>query len=130
MRQRTAPVNLRAAATDSTLTWSRRMLFAMLGPIFLSAAGLFVVGSFVYVYGYRGELRYTGVREYVRKGWPIFAPPNCMLYLLTRPRARHVFMDLAEFPELAPVTRNWQTIRAEALKLYEAGYFQKTVDRG
>jgi beta-hydroxylase len=105
------------------------MLRAMLGPILLAAAGLFIVGSFVYVYKYRGALRYTGVREYVRKGWPIFAPLNCMLYLFTEPRGRRVFMDLAEYSELSAVTQNWQTIRAEALKLYEAGYFQKTVDQ-
>ena len=100
----------------------------MLPILLLSAVGLFIVGSFVYVYKYRGELRYTGVREYVRKGWPIFAPLNCMLYLFTEPRGRRVFMDLAEFPELTPVRENWQVIREEALRLYKAGYFEKTVD--
>lgn len=104
------------------------MLPPMLPELLLTAAGLFIVGSLVYVYRYRGALRYTGVREYVRKGWPIFAPLNCLLYLFTEPRGRRVFMDLAEFPELAPVTENWQTIRAEALKLHEAGYFAKTTD--
>lgn len=100
----------------------------MLPELLLTAVGLFIVCSLVYVYKYRGALRYTGVREYVRKGWPIFAPLNCLLYLFTEPRGRRVFMDLAEFPELASVTDNWQTIRAEALKLYEADYFQKTTD--
>ncbi len=100
----------------------------MLPELLLTGAALFVVGSLVYVYKYRGAMRYTGVREYLRKGWPIFAPLNCILYLFTEPRARRVFMDLADFPDLEPVTVNWQTIRAEALRLYEAGYFQKTTE--
>jgi beta-hydroxylase len=96
--------------------------------IALAAVGLFIFASLVYVFRYRGELRYEGVREYVRKGWPIFAPLNCLLYAFTQKRGQRVFMDLAEFPELAKVQANWQTIREEAMRLYEGGYFDKTAD--
>lgn len=96
--------------------------------ILLIAVALFVLGSFVYVFRYRGALRYEGVREYVRKGWPVFAPLNCLLYAFTQPRGKRVFMDLAEFPELAVIQHEWPTIREEAVKLYEQGYFNKTTD--
>jgi beta-hydroxylase len=94
----------------------------------LIVAALLVLASFVYVFRYRGVVRYEGVREYVRKGWPIFAPLNCLLYLFTQRRGRRVFMDLAEFPELAEIQKNWEVIRAEGLRLYEQGYFNKTTD--
>jgi beta-hydroxylase len=96
--------------------------------IALAAVGIFIFASLVYVFRYRGELRYEGVREYVRKGWPIFAPLNCLLYAFTQKRGKHVFMDLKEFPELAKVQANWPMIRDEAMKLYEGGYFNKTTD--
>ena len=94
----------------------------------LAAAILFVVGSMTYVFRYRGVVRYAGLREYMRKAWPVFAPLNCMLYAFTEKRARRVFMDLAEFPELATIQQNWQVIRDEAMRLYEGGYFNKTTD--
>jgi beta-hydroxylase len=64
----------------------------------------------------------------MRKGWPVFAPFNCLLYAFTQKRARRVFMDLGEFRDLAPIQQNWQTIRDEALRLHERGYFNKTTD--
>jgi beta-hydroxylase len=115
-------------ARTSTLAPPALMLPRMLPEVPLTAVGLFMVGSWVYVYKYRGALRFTGVREYVRKGWPIFAPLNCLLYLFTERRSQRVFMDLADFPELGPVTANWRTICAEAQKLYAAGYFERTTD--
>ncbi len=96
--------------------------------LFVVAAALFVAASLVYVFRYRGALRYDGVREYIRHGWPIFAPLNCLLYLFTQKRGQRVFMDLKEFPELASVQQNWTTIRDEAMRLYEGGYFNKTSD--
>jgi beta-hydroxylase len=98
------------------------MLFALAAAIF------FAVGSMAYVFRFRGATRYAGLREYMRKGWPIFAPLNCVLYAFTQKRSERVFMDLADFPELESITKNWQVIRAEALQLYERGYFNKTTD--
>jgi beta-hydroxylase len=96
----------------------------------LAAAMLFGAGSMAYVFRYRGVVRYAGLREYMRKAWPVFAPLNCMLYAFTEKRARRVFMDLAEFPELAPIKQNWQLIRDEAVQLYEHGYFNRTTETG
>lgn len=84
----------------------------------------FVLGSMTYVYRFRGEVQYAGLSEYLRKSWPIFAPMNCLLYCFTQRRARHAIMDLAQYPELAPLQANWQRIRDEALALYASDGFE------
>lgn len=94
----------------------------------LAGASATALGCMAYVYRYRGTTRYDSVREYVRKAWPIFAPLNCLLYVFTERRARRVFMDLAEFPELQAIQSNWTVIRDEALALQSAGYFNKAKD--
>lgn len=88
----------------------------------------FVVGSMGYVYRFRGHERYKSVGEYWRKGWPIFSPLNCLLYLFTKKRARAPIMDRAQFPELQVIQDNWETIRQEALGLYEDRVFDQTSD--
>jgi len=95
---------------------------------FLVIATALVVCSMTYVYRYRGTLRYASLREYMRKAWPVFAPFNCLLYIFTKPRARRVFMDLHDFPELSHLQESWPVIRAEVLQLHEQGYFSKTCD--
>ncbi|MBL8726716.1 MAG: aspartyl/asparaginyl beta-hydroxylase domain-containing protein [Planctomycetes bacterium] len=95
----------------------------------LAAASAFALGSMRYVYAHRGKLRYEGLREYVRKGWPIFAPFNCLLYLFTKPKGRGVFLGLENYPELAPLQEGWQVIREEAMQLMRQGYFERISDR-
>jgi beta-hydroxylase len=73
--------------------------------------------SLVYVYRFRGEARYTSLSEYFRKGWPIFSPFNCLLYMTTRTRGSKAVLDPAEFPELDLLRQNWQTVRDEGLAL-------------
>lgn len=90
----------------------------------------FVVGSLFYVYKYRGNIRYVNFTEYVRKGWPIFTPFNCLLYMFTQKRASHSIMDMNEFPELAPIKNNWKIIQEEVLNLYKNGYFGSTTKPG
>lgn len=95
----------------------------------LFVAGLaFCVASIVYVYRYRGTLRYAGFGEYVRKGWPIFSPLNCLLYLATDRKAKRPIMDVDDFPDLQPLRDNWEVIREEALQLYQQGTFDRTND--
>lgn len=101
----------------------------MTATIGVSAIVAFVVASLVYVYAFRGETRFAGLREYLRKGWPVFGPINSLLYLFTEKRARKPYSDLADFPELAPIQENWETIRDEALSVYEQQYFDKTTDK-
>lgn len=86
----------------------------------------FIAGSMLYVYRFRGEVRYDDFRQYLRKGWPIFSPLNCLLYLFTQPRARRPIMDRKRFPELSVIQENWQTIRDEAVALYDSRVFDQT----
>lgn len=86
----------------------------------------FITGSMLYVYRLRGTVRYADFKEYVRKGWPIFAPFNCLLYLFTRPKARRPIMDVDAFGELDDIRHNWETIRDEAVNLYQQRLFETT----
>ncbi|WP_435106143.1 aspartyl/asparaginyl beta-hydroxylase domain-containing protein [Arhodomonas sp. AD133] len=87
-------------------------------------------GSIVYVYRFRGEVRYESFGQYFRKSWPIFAPLNCMLYFFTAPRARRAIMARERFPELDVIRDNWETIRAEAEQLLHGQAFEHTADPG
>ncbi|MBQ0719890.1 MAG: aspartyl/asparaginyl beta-hydroxylase domain-containing protein [Gammaproteobacteria bacterium] len=85
---------------------------------------LFSLGAMAYVYGYRGTTRYDNLSEYVRKGWAISAPLNCLLYLFTQKRGRKPIQDLNEFQELEIIKANWQMIRDEGCALLEQGTFE------
>jgi beta-hydroxylase len=104
----------------------------MLSPVAagLLLLGTFAMGSLAYVYRYRGQTRFASLSEYLRKGWPIFAPLNCLLYLFTQRRARPPIMDIRDFPELKPIADDWETIREEALALFRAGTIQATSRAG
>ncbi|MBL7666303.1 MAG: aspartyl/asparaginyl beta-hydroxylase domain-containing protein [Bacteriovoracaceae bacterium] len=86
----------------------------------------YIVGSLFYVYRYRGQTRWKSLKEYLRKGWPIFAPFNCLLYLFTEARARKPIMNAADFPELAEIQTNWKTIAEEVRALYQARHLDQT----
>lgn len=90
----------------------------------------FIAGSISYVYRFRGHERYVDFAEYFRKGWPIFTPLNCVLYLFTKQRARCAVMNMQDFGELAEIQANWKVIRKEVLSLYEKGYFETTTKPG
>lgn len=87
---------------------------------------IYIFGSLLYVYKFRGQERFHSLTEYLRKGWPIFSPLNCILYLFTQKRAQGAILDLKKFPELDVIRENWKTISAEAQNLYEQKYFDKT----
>ena len=94
-------------------------------PLFVVIVAL-VAASMVYVYRFRGETRYQSLSEYFRKGWPIFSPFNCVLYMTTLPRGSEAVLNPAEFPELDLLRQNWQTIRDEGLELVRQNYFDAT----
>jgi beta-hydroxylase len=94
-------------------------------PILIVMVAL-VAASMLYVYRFRGEARYDSLTQYFRKGWPIFSPFNCALYMTTRPRGSGAFLDPAEFPELDLLRQNWQTIRDEGMELVRQNYFDAT----
>ncbi|MFI0849115.1 aspartyl/asparaginyl beta-hydroxylase domain-containing protein [Mesorhizobium sp. IMUNJ 23232] len=80
----------------------------------------------MYVYRFRGEARYESLTEYFRKGWPIFSPLNCVLYMTTLPRGSKAVLDPADFPELDLLRQDWQTIRDEGIELLRWNYFDAT----
>lgn len=53
----------------------------------------------------------------------LMAPYNTLMYLFSAVKAKP-YVDMAQFPELAQVTSQWQMIRAEALKLFDDGYIR------
>ncbi len=92
----------------------------------LLGLSLFSLASMAYVFKFRGQARFEDFSEYLRKGWPIFTPLNCLLYLFTQKRARSSVPNMAQFPELDVIKKNWATIRDEALNLYQARHFDQT----
>lgn len=97
-------------------------------PIFLAALLSFSLLSMTYVYLYRGQARYVDLSEYLRKGWPIFTPFNCMLYMFTKKRAKKAIMDVNDYPELKLLTENWEVIKKEGTALLEGKIFDKTTE--
>lgn len=93
--------------------------------IILTTFAAYCLMSVLYVYKFRGVTRYANFTEYLRKGWLVFAPFNSLLYIFTKKKAARPIMDIKEFPELDLITKNWETIRDEALALKEHGYFEK-----
>ncbi len=87
---------------------------------------VFSAASVTYVYSYRGQARYVDAVEYFRKGWPIFAPLNCLLYMFTQKKARTAILDVNQFEELKVVSDQWQTIREEAIELHKNKFLENT----
>ena len=83
---------------------------------------LFPIASLAYVYRFRGEQRFTGPIEYLRKGWPIFAPLNVLLYGFSAKKAKDPILNLADYPEFRELEDNWEVLKEEALALYTNGY--------
>lgn len=98
----------------------------MWDEIALAGAGAYALAAMSYVFAVRGEVQYDSLKQYLRKGWPIFAPMNCLLYLCSQRRARGAILDVTDFPELAPLRDNWETIREEALALHRADHLEAT----
>lgn len=90
-------------------------------------AGLMLacLAAMFYVYKLRGNARYASLRQYLRKSWPIFALPNCVLYMCTPRWARKPFLDTGDFAALRPIQENWSAIRKEALALGKTGVFEQ-----
>ena len=80
----------------------------------VATAALYFVASVVYVYRWRGQVRYQSLSQYLRKSWPVFAPMNCLLYMATRRQARKPVVDADYLKNIAVLRDNWQSIRDEA----------------
>src|SRR5579862_5471513 len=92
------------------------MLATLLAPRFIV---LYVfVASAVYVH-YRGRVRHGFLRQLTDHS-SLMAPYNALMYLFSAVPNRP-YVDVARFPELAPLCENWCTIREEALGLFDEG---------
>ncbi len=85
--------------------------------------------SLVYVYKFRGQERFLSISEYMRKGWPIFAPLNVFLYLNTEKRGRKSIVDMDDYPELKVLEDNWEIIAEEATALMQSDQLDSIVNK-
>jgi len=83
-----------------------------------------------YVFMYRGQARFADLSEYLRKGWPVFTPLNCILYIFTKKRAKQAIMDPNLYPELKPIIENWEVIRDEVIALHSKKLLENTTNPG
>ncbi|PKG83168.1 aspartyl/asparaginyl beta-hydroxylase domain-containing protein [Colwellia sp. 75C3] len=90
---------------------------------------LFSICSAIYVYHFRGAVKFASAVEYLRKGWPIFAPLNVMLYMATKKWASTPFIKTSHFDHLTMLEDNWQVIAKEAKALLDNGYFEQTTNK-
>jgi beta-hydroxylase len=92
------------------------MLATLLAPKFI-VLYLFIASA-VYVH-YRGRVRHGFLRQLTDHS-SLMAPYNTLMYLFSAVPNRP-YVDVARFPELGPLKDNWQTIRGEALQLFDEG---------
>jgi beta-hydroxylase len=92
------------------------MLATLLAPKFV-VLYLFIASA-VYVH-YRGRVRHGFFRQLTDHS-SLMAPYNALMYLFSAVPNRP-YVDVARFPDLAPLSENWQTIRGEALHLFGEG---------
>ena len=91
----------------------------------------YCVCSMAYVYAIRGNDRFESFKQYMRKGWPIFNPFNCWLYIFTKgASARFDITGSKEFEALTQITDNLDVIREEALALLEQDIYASVGKEG
>lgn len=88
-------------------------------PRLLILAAFVVAGVFTHL---RGRVRHRIGRQLTDHS-TFMAPYNALMYLFSAVPARP-FIDLRDFPDLAPLQQHWQTIRDEALRLFDEGYIR------
>lgn len=87
---------------------------------------IYVAATIHYVYRWRGHMRYSDFSQYLRKSWPVFAPLNCFLYLMTRRFARQPVVGAEYLEGISALRQHWSAIREEALALYRSGELAAT----
>ncbi|MEO8344504.1 MAG: aspartyl/asparaginyl beta-hydroxylase domain-containing protein [Betaproteobacteria bacterium] len=99
---------LESPVLQSLFTWKAAILYAFL------ASALFV--------HFRGQVRIKFYRQ-VTDHSTFMVPINALMYFFSAVPNRP-FIDVKQFPDLQPLTDNWQTLRDEALKLFDDGYIR------
>ena len=77
--------------------------------------------SMMYVH-LRGRVRHRFYRQLTDHS-TFMAPYNALMYMFSAVPNKP-FVDVDRFPELKPLTDNWQLIRDEALKLFDEGHIR------
>jgi beta-hydroxylase len=95
------------------------MLETLLAPKFI-VLYLFIVSA-VYVH-YRGRVRHSAMRQ-ITDHSTLMAPYNALMYLFSAVPNKP-YVDVTQFPELAPLKDDWKTIRDEALSLFDEGHIR------
>jgi beta-hydroxylase len=93
-------------------------------PNLLSAKFFLLYGfiaSAVFVH-YRGQVRHRFYRQ-ITDHSTFMAPYNALMYMFSAVPNKP-FIDVNQFPDLKPLTDNWQTLREEALKLFDQGHIR------
>jgi beta-hydroxylase len=93
-------------------------------PVALSAK-IFVLAVYLSTVLYvqlRGHVRHK-LKRLAADHANVLAPYNALMYLFSAVRAKP-YADVAQFPDLEPITAQWQMIRDEALKLFDEGYIR------
>ncbi|GFM88043.1 aspartyl beta-hydroxylase [Pseudomonas cichorii] len=70
----------------------------------------------------RGKARLPLLRQFVNHS-ALFAPYNTLMYLFSRVPSKP-YLDRSKFPELDILKDNWETIRDEAMHLFDEGYIR------
>lgn len=78
---------------------------------------LYVYFASVLFIHYRSAVRLRFGRQIIEHSG-FFAPYNTIMYLFSKVSTKPI-LDVRDFPELAPIRENWETIRDEALALFE-----------
>ena len=79
------------------------------------------VASAIYVH-YRGRVRHGFFRQLTDHS-SVIAPYNVLMYAFSAVPNKP-YIDVAAFPELAPLREHWETIRDEGLALFESGHIR------
>ncbi len=87
---------------------------------------VFFVGSVLYVH-FRGRVRHRAVKQLTDHS-TFVAPYNVLMYAFSAVPPKP-YLDVADFPELAPLKDNWQVIRDEAMRLHEAGQVRASLGK-
>ena len=79
------------------------------------------IASAVFVH-YRGQIRHRFYRQLTDHS-TFMAPYNVLMYMFSAVPNKP-FIDIDKFPELKKLSDNWQTLRQEALQLFDEGYIK------
>ena len=95
------------------------MISSLLAPKFI-AFYLFIAAG-VYVH-YRGRVRHGFFRQLTDHS-TLMAPYNALMYMFSAVPNRP-YVEVDRFPQLKALKENWQTIRGEALRLFDEGHIR------